>query len=60
MSPDRILPGSAGPQPPERDGASRPFPPPFAPPTEEPPEAAGALGPGPPRSGSRSRRPSHR
>ena len=43
MSPDRILPGSAGPQPPEPEGASRPFPPPFAPPTEEPPEAAGAL-----------------
>jgi len=43
VSPDRILPGSAGPQPPDREGASRPFPPPFAPPTEEPPEAAGAL-----------------
>ncbi len=46
MSPDRILPGSAGPQPPEPDDASRPFPPPFAPPTEEPPEVPGTSGTG--------------
>ena len=46
MSPDRIFPGSAGPQPPEPEDASRPFPPLFAPPPEEPPEVPGAAGTG--------------